>query len=476
MKYLDHFYIDGRFVPAGDRPQRVVVNPATEEPAGTIAMGTAEDVDLAVRAARQAFGTYAFSSREERLAMLRRVLTLFDERAEEFARLTTLEMGAPITFARDAQIAGSRAHIADTIRILETYEFERLAGQTLLSFEPVGVCALITPWNFPVLQIITKVMPALATGCTIVLKPSEYAPISPMLFAEVLHDAGVPAGVFNLINGDGPTVGEAMSRHPDIDMVSFTGSTRAGVQVAKNAADTVKRVHQELGGNSANIVMPDVDLEASVTKGVLGAYRNAGQSCTAPTRMLVPRHLHDKAVEIARRAAESVVIGDVNDDATTLGPVVNQRQFERVKSLIDAGIAEGATLVTGGSDMPANMNRGFFVKPTVFADVTPEMSVAREEMFGPVVSLIPYDGTEQAIAITNDTPYGLAAYLQSKDLVAAKRVASRLRAGQVMINHPSWDASAPFGGFKQSGNGRECGEFGFEAFVEVKAVGGLHED
>ncbi|MBX5173403.1 aldehyde dehydrogenase family protein [Rhizobium sp. NZLR1b] len=476
MNYLDHFYIDGRFVPAGDRPRRVVVNPATEEPAGTIAMGTAEDVDLAVRAARKAFGIYAFSSREERLAMLRRVLELFDARAEEFARLTTLEMGAPITFARDAQIAGSRAHIADTIRILETYEFERLAGRTLLSFEPVGVCALITPWNFPVLQIITKVMPALATGCTIVLKPSEYAPISPMLFAEVLRDAGVPAGVFNLVNGDGPTVGEAMSRHPDIDMVSFTGSTRAGVQVAKNAADTVKRVHQELGGNSANIVMPDVDLEASVTKGVLGAYRNAGQSCTAPTRMLVPRHLHDEAVEIARRAAESVVIGDVNDDATTLGPVVNQRQFERVKSLIDAGIAEGATLVTGGSNMPANMNRGFFVKPTVFADVTPEMSVAREEMFGPVVSLIPYDGTEQAIAITNDTPYGLAAYLQSKDLAVAKRVASRLRAGQVMINHPSWDASAPFGGFKQSGNGRECGEFGFEAFVEVKAVGGLHED
>ncbi|MBX5192530.1 aldehyde dehydrogenase family protein [Rhizobium sp. NZLR3b] len=476
MKYLDHFYIDGRFVPAGDRPQRVVVNPATEEPAGTIAMGTAEDVDLAVRAARRAFGTYAFSSREERLAILRRVLDLFDARAEEFERLTTLEMGAPITFAREAQIAGSRAHIADTIRILETYEFERLAGRTLLSFEPVGVCALITPWNFPVLQIITKVMPALATGCTIVLKPSEYAPISPMLFAEVLHDAGVPAGVFNLINGDGPTVGEAMSRHPDVDMVSFTGSTRAGVQVAKNAADTIKRVHQELGGNSANILMPDVDLEAAVTKGVLGAYRNAGQSCTAPTRMLVPRRLHDEAVEIARRAAESVVVGDVNDDATTLGPVVNQRQFERVKSLIDAGIAEGATLVTGGSNMPANMNRGFFVKPTVFADVTPEMSVAREEMFGPVVSLIPYDGTEQAIAITNDTPYGLAAYLQSKDLAVAKRVASRLRAGQVMINHPSWDASAPFGGFKQSGNGRECGEFGFEAFVEVKAVGGLHED
>ncbi|RWB22086.1 aldehyde dehydrogenase family protein [Mesorhizobium sp.] len=475
MKHLDHFYIDGRFVPARDRPQRVVINPATEEPAGSIAMGTAKDVDTAVVAARKAFGTYGCSTREERLEMLRRVLALFDERAEEFAQLTTLEMGAPITFARQAQIAGSRAHIADTIRILEHYEFERLAGRTLLAFEPVGVCALITPWNFPVLQIVTKVMPALATGCTIVLKPSEYAPISPMLFAEVLHDACVPPGVFNLINGDGATVGEALSSHPDVDMVSFTGSTRAGVQVAKNAADTVKRVHQELGGNSANIVMPDVDLELAVTRGVLGAYRNAGQSCTAPTRMLVPRQLHEEAIGIAKQAAESVVIGDVNDEATMLGPVMNERQFERVNSLIESAVQEGATLVTGGPGRPSSLNRGFFVKPTVFGRVTADMTVAREEMFGPVVSLIPYDSVDEAIEITNDTPYGLAAYLQSKDLGAAKRVASKLRAGQVMINHPAWDASAPFGGFKQSGNGRECGEFGFEAFLEVKAIGGLHE-
>ncbi|TIT80674.1 MAG: aldehyde dehydrogenase family protein [Mesorhizobium sp.] len=475
MKHLDHFYIDGRFVPARDRPQRAVINPATEEPAGSIAMGTAQDVNTAVVAARKAFGTYGHSTREERLEMLRRVLALFDERAEELARLTTLEMGAPITFARQAQIAGSRAHIADTIRILEHYEFERLAGRTMLAFEPVGVCALITPWNFPVLQIVTKVMPALASGCTIVLKPSEYAPISPMLFAEVLHDAGVPPGVFNLINGDGPTVGEALSSHPDVDMVSFTGSTRAGVQVAKNAADTVKRVHQELGGNSANILMPDVDLEPAVTSGVLGAYRNAGQSCTAPTRMLVPRQLHEKAIGMAKRAAESVIIGDVNDEATTLGPVMNERQFERVNSLIESAVQEGATLVTGGPGRPSSLNRGFFVKPTVFGHVTADMTVAREEMFGPVVSLIPYDSVDEAIEITNDTPYGLAAYLQTKDLGAAKRVASKLRAGQVMINYPAWDASAPFGGFKQSGNGRECGEFGFEAFLEVKAIGGLHE-
>lgn len=476
MKYLDHFYIDGRFVPGTDRERRSVISPVTEESVGTIAMGTSEDVHIAAVAARRAFETYGQSTREDRLAMLRRVLALFDERIEEFARLTTLEMGAPISFARNAQIAGSRAHIADTVRILEDYEFERLSGRTMLSFEPVGVCALITPWNFPVLQIITKVMPALATGCTIVLKPSEYAPISPMLFAEVLHDAGVPAGVFNLINGDGPTVGKAMSVHPDIDMASFTGSTRAGIEVARNAADTIKRVHQELGGNSANILTADVDLEASVTMGVLAAYRNAGQSCTAPTRMLVPRELHDAAIPIARRAAESVVVGSVDDEATTLGPVMNERQFARVNALIDEAVGEGATLVTGGSGRPSAMNRGFFVQPTVLANVTPSMVAAREEMFGPVVSLIPYDGIDEAIRIANDTPYGLAAYLQCRDLKAAKIAASKLRAGQVMINNPVWDASAPFGGYKQSGNGRECGEFGFEAFLEVKAIGGLHED
>jgi aldehyde dehydrogenase (NAD+) len=345
-----------------------------------------------------------------------------------------------------------------------------------LAFEPIGVCALITPWNFPVLQIVTKVMPALATGCTIVLKPSEYAPISPMLFAELPHDAGVPPGVFSLINGDGPTVGEAMSCHPDVDMVSFTGSTRAGVQVAKSATDTVKRVHQELGGSFANILMPDVDLESAVTEGVFGAYRNAGQSCTAPTHVLVPRQLHEEAVGIAKRAAGSVIIGDVNDEATMLGPVMNERQFERVNLLIESAVREGAILATGGSGRPSSLTRGYFVRPTVFGSVTADMTVAQEEMFGPVVSLIPYDSVDEAIEITNDTPYGLAAYLQSKDLGVAKRVASKLRAGQVMINHPAWDASVPFGGFKQSGNGRECGEFGFEVFLEVKAIGGLHED
>ena len=475
MMDLSHFYIDGRFVPASARPQRIVVNPATEEPAARMAMGTAEDVEAAVAAARKAFADSAAMPRAERLAILRRVLALFDARAEQFARLTTREMGAPITFAREAQIAGSRAHIADTIRILDGFAFERLAGRTLLASEPVGVCALITPWNFPVLQIVTKVMPALATGCTVVVKPSEYAPLSPMLFAEVLHEAGVPPGVFNLVNGDGATVGDALSRHPDVDMVSFTGSTRAGISVAKAAADTVKRVHQELGGNSANILMPDVDLEPTVTRAVLAAYRNAGQSCTAPTRMLVPRHLQGAAADIARRAAGSVTIGDVDDDATMLGPVMNERQFERVNALIESGLREGATLVAGGPGRPCGLDRGYFVRPTVFGDVRPDMTVAREEIFGPVVSLIPYDGIDDAVAIANDTPYGLAAYVQSTDLGVARRVASRLRAGQVMINTPAWDASAPFGGFKQSGNGRECGAFGFEAFLDVKAIGGLHE-
>lgn len=473
MKHLDHFYIDGRFVTTEGRARRDVINPATEEVAGTIAMGTAEDVDLAVQAARRAFATYSQTSREERLALFRRTLSIFDRVADELARLTTLEMGAPITFAREAQIAGSRAHIADAIRILEHYEFERTAGPTVLSLEPVGVCALITPWNFPVLQIVTKVMPALATGCTVILKPSEYAPISPMLFAEILDEAGFPPGVFNLINGDGPTVGEAMARHPGVDMVSFTGSTRAGVQVAKSAADTVKRVHQELGGNSANILVDGIDLESAVTKGVIGAYRNAGQSCTAPTRMLVPRHLHDEAVGHALKAAQSVALGDVTDENVMLGPVMNERQFERVKELIDKTVGEGATLVTGGSSRPASLNRGYFVQPTVLADVTPEMTSAREEIFGPVVSLIPYDSVDDAVTIANDTPYGLAAYLQCADLSLAKNIAKRLRAGQVMINYPGWDVSAPFGGFKQSGNGRECGEAGFEAFTELKAIGGL---
>ena len=466
---LQEFYIDGAFL-AFDRATRPVISPVTEEPVAHMAMGTAADVDHAVAAARRALPAWTASSREDRLTLLRRLLQLFDARAEDFAQLTTLEMGAPITFAREAQIAGTRAHIADAIRILETWEFERRSGPTLLAHEPVGVCALITPWNFPVLQVVTKVLPALATGCTMVLKPSEYAPLSPMLFAELLHQSGLPSGVFNLVNGDGPTVGEALSSHPDVDMVSFTGSTRAGVEVARAAAPSVKRVHQELGGNAANILAPDVDLETAVTKGVLAAYRNAGQSCSAPSRMLIPRELQAAAIPIARRAAESVTLGDVNNPATQLGPVMNRAQFDRVNALIAQSLSEGASLVAGG---PTPYTRGFVLQPTVLADVAPHMATARHEIFGPVVSLIPYDSLDQAIHIANETPFGLAAYLQCRDLGLAARVARQLRAGQVMINQPAWDVSAPFGGFKQSGNGRECGEAGFEAFTEVKAIGGL---
>lgn len=475
MTPFDHFYIDGRFVPADGRPRHAVINPATEEPVGEIAMGTPGDVDTAVAAAGAAFGPWQATGRDERLALLSRILAAFDSHAEELARLTTLEMGSPITFSREAQIAGTRAHIAETIATLESFAFERLAGRTLLTHEPVGVCGLITPWNFPVLQIVTKVMPALATGCTIVLKPSEYGALSPMLFAQVLHEAGVPPGVFNLVNGDGADVGAAIARHPGIDMVSFTGSTRAGIEVARNAASTVKRVHQELGGNSANILLPDEDLAEAVTRGVHAAYRNAGQSCTAPTRMLVPRALHDEAEEIAARAAGSVVVGDVFDPATTLGPLVNARQFDRVNGLIEQAVREGARLVAGGSGRPPSLNKGWFVRPTVFAGVTRDMVVAREEMFGPVVSLMPYGDVDEAVEIANDTPYGLAAFVQSRDLEAAGAVAARLRAGQVIVNAPAWDPAAPFGGYKQSGNGREYGSFGFEAFQEVKAVCGLHE-
>jgi len=382
-------------------------------------------------------------------------------------------MGSPITFSREAQVAGSRAHIVEIIRTLEELDLEQQAGRTILAYEPIGVCSLITPWNFPIWQIVTKVMPALAAGCSIILKPSEYAPLSPILFAQILHEAGVPKGVFNLINGDGATVGNAMSRHRFVDMVSFTGSTRAGIQVAKNAADTIKRVHQELGGNSPNILLPGVDLEDSVPKGVLGAYRNAGQSCTAPMRMLVPSNLYGRAVEIAKAAAETVLVGDIFDEATTLGPLVNEKQLERVRALISSGIHEGARLLTGGADRPFGLESGYYVAPTVFADVSPSMTIAQEEIFGPVVSLIPYDGVDHAIEIANNTPYGLAAYLQTEDLALARRVASRVRAGQVLANYPEWDPAAPFGGYKQSGNGREYGKFGLEAFLEVKAIGGF---
>jgi aldehyde dehydrogenase (NAD+) len=366
-----------------------------------------------------------------------------------------------------------RRHLEELIRTCETFAWQRRKGTTLVNHEPVGVVALITPWNWPINQIVCKAAPAIAAGCTMVLKPSEVTPLNALLFAEILDAAGVPPGVFNLVNGDGPTVGAALAAHPDVDMVSFTGSTRAGVEIAKLAAPTVKRVHQELGGKSANILLDDVDFEAAVTAGVNSCFNNSGQSCNAPTRMLVPAARHDEAVAIARRAAQAQRVGPADHERTTMGPVVSGVQFERVERLIAAGIDEGAQVVAGGLGRPPGLERGFYVQPTVFADVRPSMTIAREEIFGPVLAIMPYRDEEEAIAIANDSPFGLAAYVQSADLDRARRVAFRLRAGSVYLNYPSWDAGSPFGGYKQSGNGREYAEWGLEAFLEVKGIVGF---
>jgi aldehyde dehydrogenase (NAD+) len=465
-----NFYIDGQWVAPVVPAALDVINPATEEVAGQISLGSAADVDRAVVAARRPFPSYAAASREERLTLLQRIIAGYEARIGELARAMTAEMGSPITFSNEVQTVNALANFKEAVTVLKTYEFERFMGGTLIRREPIGVCGLITRWNWPLNQVTSKVAPALAAGCTVVLKPSEVAPLSAIIFTEILHGAGVPKGVFNLVNGDGPTVGEAISRHPDIDMVSFTGSTRAGILVAKAAAETVKRVAQELGGKSANIILEDADLAKSVSAGVLRCFTNTGQSCQAPTRMLVHSSQRDAAVALAKSAAERAKVGDPLDPATTMGPVVSKAQFDKVQRLIETGIREGATVVCGGAGRPAGFNRGYFVRPTVFADVTPEMTIAREEIFGPVLSMMTYDTEEQAIAIANNTTYGLAGYVQSGDLDRAKRVAARIRAGRVYLNGAPVDRSVPFGGYKQSGNGREQGVFGLEEYLEVKAV------
>lgn len=464
------FYINGAFVdPVETRPLGVI-NPATEQVFATISLGGQADVDLAVAAARTAFETFSQTSRDERLAMLERMLTIYKRRYEDMAQAISQEMGSPIARARDSQAFAGQGHLEALIESFKTFAFDEQRGTTVVTHEPVGVVALITPWNWPMNQIMCKVAPAFAAGCTMVLKPSEIAPISGMVFAEIMHEAGVPRGVFNLVNGTGPEVGAALSSHPDIDMVSFTGSTRAGTDVARNAAATVKRVAQELGGKSANIILPDADLEQAVSQGVLGCFGNTGQSCDAPTRMLVPADKHDAALEIARRTALAVVTGDPRDEATELGPLVSDIQFNKVQALIQAGIDEGATLVVGGTGKPDGINAGYFVKPTVFGHVKPGMRIEREEIFGPVLAIIPYETVEQAIAIANDTPYGLAAYVQGTDMDEVRRVARRLRAGAVQVNYPDWDLFAPFGGYKQSGNGREYADFGLRDFMEIKGI------
>ncbi|KTR05686.1 aldehyde dehydrogenase [Aureimonas ureilytica] len=472
MSHALQFYIDGAWVDPAELKRLAVIDPSTEEPCGEIAIGSAEDVDKAVAAARRAFESFSLTSREERLALLRRLQTIYERRLDELGAVISREMGAPLPFAREWQAGIGLRHLKKAIETLETFRFEEPRGTTMVFKEPIGVVGMITPWNWPMNQIMAKVAPALATGCTMVLKPSEIAPLSAILFAEMMDEAGVPAGVFNLVNGDGPGVGEAISRHPGIDMVSFTGSTRAGILVAKGAADTIKRVHQELGGKSANILLPDVDLEAAVTKGVQGCFGNSGQSCNAPTRMFVPADRHDEAAEIAARAASAFKTGPADADGVHLGPVVSQMQYDKIQRLIETGIAEGASLVAGGLGRPDGMNRGYFVQPTVFAHVTPDMTIAREEIFGPVLSILSYESEEDAIRLANDTVYGLAAYIQSGDPARARRVASRMRAGSVYLDYPAWDPGAPFGGYKQSGNGREYADFGLEEFLEIKGVVG----
>jgi aldehyde dehydrogenase (NAD+) len=470
------FYINGAWVDPVKPATLDVINPATEEAFATISVGSAADVERAVAAAKAAFPKFTLTSKAERLKLLKRILEIYNERAEDIAKAVSDEMGAPMAWARDAQVWAGRAHMEATIAALETFEFEHQRGSTRVVKEGIGVVSLITPWNWPLNQIVCKVAPAIAAGCTMVLKPSEIAPMSGLIWAEVMHAAGTPAGVFNLVNGDGPSVGQVMASHKDVDMVSFTGSTRAGIIVAKSAADTVKRVAQELGGKSANIILPDADLETAVTKGVEGCFGNSGQSCDAPTRMLVPRARHDEALAIAKKSAEGHKVGDPKAEGTILGPVVSELQFNKIQRLIEAGIAEGATLVTGGTGRPEGLNRGYYVRPTVFGNVRPDMTIAREEIFGPVLSIIPYDSEDQAVQIANDTVYGLAAYVQSKDLPHARKVARQLRAGQVNINYPDWDTFAPFGGYKQSGNGREYADWGIHDFLEVKGIIGYGKE
>ncbi|MEX0810402.1 MAG: aldehyde dehydrogenase family protein [Dongiaceae bacterium] len=466
------FYIDGAWVDPAKPATLDVINPATEEAYTKISVGSAADVDRAVKAARAAFPSFSQTGKKERLALLRRILEIYFKRKEDVARAISDEMGAPMGLARNAQAAVGLGHLKATIEALEKFEFEEQRGTTRVVREAIGVVGLITPWNWPLNQIVSKVAPAIAAGCTMILKPSEIAPISAIVFSEIVHEAGLPAGVYNMINGDGPSVGQVIAGHPGVDMVSFTGSTRAGVIVAKTAADTVKRVAQELGGKSPNIILADADFETAVRKGVQDCFGNSGQSCNAPTRMLVPRPRHDEALSVAKKAAEAHKVGDPKADGTVLGPVVSEIQFNKIQRLIEEGIKEGAELVTGGTGRPEGLNRGYYVRPTVFGNVRNDMTIAREEIFGPVLAIMPYDSEEQAIEIANDTDYGLSACVQSKDAAHARKVARQLRAGQVKINYPGWDGFAPFGGYKQSGNGREYADFGIHDFLETKGVVG----
>jgi aldehyde dehydrogenase (NAD+) len=475
MREYKQFYINGQWVDPAKPNSFDVINPATEEVCAHIALGSEEDVNAAVAAAKAAFASYSRTSVQERIELLESCAEVYQKYYNDMADAIREEMGAPKELAAGAQAYTGLGHLKEAAKILKTFKFEEDLGPNRVFKEPIGVCGLITPWNWPVNQISCKVAPALAVGCTMVLKPSEVAPLSAYIFAQIMDEAGVPAGVFNLVNGDGPVVGTALSKHPDVDMMSFTGSTRAGSLVAQNAAPTVKRVTQELGGKSPNIILEDADLEKAVTSGLMHMYQNTGQSCNAPSRMLVPRAKLAEAEAIAAKVTESVKVGDPSADGTTMGPVVSEVQFNKIQGLIEAGIKEGAKLVTGGPGRPEGIEKGYFVRPTVFSEANNEMTIAREEIFGPVLTMIPYDSEEEAIRIANDTPYGLAGYVQSGDIAHARKVAARIRAGNIAVNGAGAGFDVPFGGYKQSGNGREWGAHGFTDFLEIKAVAGYGE-
>ena len=472
MRDYTKFYINGSWVEPSETNTLGVENPATLEQCATISIGNNADVDNAVAAAKAAFETFSQTSVEERAALLDKIAEIYMSRIGEIAEAIREEMGAPISLASTAQAYAGLAHITEAAKILRNFSFSEDLGAHRVVKEPIGVCGLITPWNWPMNQVTCKVAPALAVGCTMVLKPSEVAPLSSYIFTEIMHEAGVPAGVYNMVNGDGPGVGTALSKHPDVDMMSFTGSTRAGSLVAQNAAPTVKRVTQELGGKSPNIVLDDADLEAAVTRGVLHMYNNTGQSCNAPSRMLVPRGRLAEAEQIAAAVSQTVVVGDTADKDTTMGPVVSKVQWDKIQGLIQKGIDEGAKLVCGGTGLPDGIEAGHYVRPTVFSEANNDMTISREEIFGPVLTMMPYDSEEEAIRIANDTPYGLAGYVQSGDMDHARAVASKIRAGNIHINGASGGPDIPFGGYKQSGNGREWGAHGFTDYLEIKAIEG----
>jgi aldehyde dehydrogenase (NAD+) len=467
------FYIDGQWVAPLTSDTLDVINPATEETIATIAMGGADDVDAAVAAAKKAFETFSLTSKEERLALLDSIIGVYAGRMEELADIISQEVGAPLWLAQAAQAAAGLGHLATARGVLADFEFERPMGTTMIVREPVGVCGMITPWNWPLNQIACKVAPAIATGCTMVLKPSEVAPLNAILFAEIMDAAGVPKGVFNLVNGDGVSVGAPLAAHPDIDMVSFTGSTRAGIEVARAAAPTVKRVAQELGGKSANIILDDADFEAVISRDMASMCTNSGQSCNAPTRMLVPNARMDEAAAIAAAAAKNVSVGDPREATSNIGPVVSATQYGRIQQLIEKGIGEGAKLETGGPGKPEGLETGYFVQPTVFSHVSNDMTIAREEIFGPVLVMIGYDGDDDAVRIANDTNYGLSGYISGSS-ERANAMARRIRSGNVHVNGAGPDFNAPFGGYRQSGNGREWGPLGFEEYLETKAIMGAN--